>query len=343
MDYELLPESVGYKANLHTHTLDSDGHISPVQAKEEYKKRGFSILAYTDHAFMTDRTYLSDENFIAISGYENHIEPPRVNGKSVRCYHMNFYAPQPDKLGMVGITDYTWEYYNRIYKAKVGEPMRDPFNCPESPMLDGYCASDYTIENINSIIAQANQEGYLVVINHPAWSHNDARDLVGLKGLCGLEIANYDCVCGGYPCEGIETFYDLMLKDGQRINCFANDDSHWASEKDSFGAYNYIYPEKFTYEGVFQAMKKGDLYASTGAQFRGVFIKDGKVCVGSEPVSYIKLITDHRRQMITSNENNITDATFVLKDNDDYFRIEIGTENGKRAFTKGYFLDGYKL
>ena len=82
MEFELLSERKGYKANLHCHTTDSDGHVSPEEMKRQYKERGFSVLAYTDHAYMRDRTSLSDENFVAISGYENHLEPPRVNGKS---------------------------------------------------------------------------------------------------------------------------------------------------------------------------------------------------------------------------------------------------------------------
>lgn len=42
-----------YKANLHAHTTQSDGHLTPTQVIDEYHKRGYSILALTDHNLCT--------------------------------------------------------------------------------------------------------------------------------------------------------------------------------------------------------------------------------------------------------------------------------------------------
>ena len=67
----LLPDGVGYKANLHTHTTESDGKFTPEQVKEYYRAHGYSIVAYTDHLYMRDRSSLNDENFVALNGYEN--------------------------------------------------------------------------------------------------------------------------------------------------------------------------------------------------------------------------------------------------------------------------------
>ena len=47
-------EAVGqHKANLHTHTTQSDGHMTPTQVIDEYRSRGYSILALTDHNLCT--------------------------------------------------------------------------------------------------------------------------------------------------------------------------------------------------------------------------------------------------------------------------------------------------
>lgn len=43
-----------YKANLHTHSLESDGALTPGQAIDEYANRNYDILALTDHR---KRTY----------------------------------------------------------------------------------------------------------------------------------------------------------------------------------------------------------------------------------------------------------------------------------------------
>lgn len=349
MDFELLPERRGYKANLHCHTTDSDGHLAPEQMKEEYKKRGYSILGYTDHAYMRDRSALSDENFVAISGYEHHVELPRKNGKSQRSFHWNFYSPRPDKVGMIGITDYTWTYYNQIYMKNVGRPERPVDKTPESPIIGGFYDHGFTVDGSNAILEQANREGYLVVLNHPSWCRNDWRDLAGLKGLCGLEIYNSDCILGGYPDDG-EHYYDLMLRDGQRIGCFAGDDNHsdpkayakFGEENCGFGGYNYIYADKLDYDSVFTAMKNGNMYASSGAEIRGVYLKDGRVHVGCEPAACIRIVTDYRADAVRMREKPLTEAIFELESNDDWFRIVVENERGKKAYTRGYFLDEYK-
>ena len=38
-----------YKGNLHTHTTNSDGRLSPDEAIHEYAQRGYDFVALTDH------------------------------------------------------------------------------------------------------------------------------------------------------------------------------------------------------------------------------------------------------------------------------------------------------
>jgi len=57
-----------YKANLHTHTTESDGKETPEKVIFLYKNKGYSILAITDHNKMT---YFPEENRIfLIKGIE---------------------------------------------------------------------------------------------------------------------------------------------------------------------------------------------------------------------------------------------------------------------------------
>ena len=38
-----------YKANLHSHSVLSDGHITVEEMKKRYMEKGYSIIAFTDH------------------------------------------------------------------------------------------------------------------------------------------------------------------------------------------------------------------------------------------------------------------------------------------------------
>lgn len=67
----LLPETgIFYKANLHCHTVLSDGNKTPEEVKEAYQKLGYSIVAYTDHELLIPHDELTDENFLALHGFE---------------------------------------------------------------------------------------------------------------------------------------------------------------------------------------------------------------------------------------------------------------------------------
>ena len=61
----ILPNNVNwYRANMHCHSNISDGSFTPDKIKKEYKKMGYSIVAFTDHDILLDHSYLNDEDFL---------------------------------------------------------------------------------------------------------------------------------------------------------------------------------------------------------------------------------------------------------------------------------------
>lgn len=74
-----------YKANLHTHTTNSDGRRSPEETEALYREAGYHILALTDHRNISPGW--EEPDFILLSGTELdtfYEEPP---GKR-ECFHM---------------------------------------------------------------------------------------------------------------------------------------------------------------------------------------------------------------------------------------------------------------
>lgn len=83
IQYILPPEGRFYRANLHCHSTDSDGKMTPEQLVEEYRARGYSILCISDHRKLIDRTGLCREDFLLLNGYEfNHAVEP-LHGRSI--------------------------------------------------------------------------------------------------------------------------------------------------------------------------------------------------------------------------------------------------------------------
>ena len=74
-----------YKAALHTHTSSSDGAWWPEAVAKLYRKRGFDVLALTDHERSNDICGLSKPGFLVINGIELH---PLYPGHKCRNHHI---------------------------------------------------------------------------------------------------------------------------------------------------------------------------------------------------------------------------------------------------------------
>jgi len=59
-----------YKGNLHTHTTNSDGGLSPGDVISTYRRKGYDFLVITDHNKLTDGENLRKENLHLIPGEE---------------------------------------------------------------------------------------------------------------------------------------------------------------------------------------------------------------------------------------------------------------------------------
>ncbi|MBI5726030.1 MAG: CehA/McbA family metallohydrolase [Planctomycetes bacterium] len=68
-----------YKANLHTHTTNSDGKWSPREVAGHYRKHGYQVLALTDHNRTNDVAALTRKGFLVINGAEYGVR--RIGGQ----------------------------------------------------------------------------------------------------------------------------------------------------------------------------------------------------------------------------------------------------------------------
>ena len=81
-----------YKGNLHSHTTNSDGHLTPAESVRMFRDHGYSFLAITDHDRYSDyRTDFDGDDFIIIPGYEASAVLYKDFGlkKRVKVHHVN--------------------------------------------------------------------------------------------------------------------------------------------------------------------------------------------------------------------------------------------------------------
>jgi len=320
-----------YKANLHTHTDLSDGRYSVEETKAEYKKRGYSIVAFTDHEHLIDNSYLDEEDFLTITSCEVAIkefpEQSTLKNFGMKVCHMNFYAlDQHNTLTPC---------YSSIYDHYINDKNRDLIR------HDGEYERVHSAQGINEMIRMANEQGFLVAYNHPSWSLETALDYLNYEGLFAIEIYNTGCVQAGHGDD--ERAFNDMLRVGKRLYCTAADDAHnlagfGSPYNDAFGGWVCINAEKLEYSTIMEALKNGDFYASTGPQIKSL-TRDGNIVkIETSGCKKINLRTGGRRtkKVIANEGEEITSAEFELQESDVYFRIRIEDAFGKRAYTQPY-------
>jgi len=105
------------------------------------------------------------------------------------------------------------------------------------------------------------------------------------------------------------------------------------------------------YDAVMNSLEKGDFYSSTGPEIHELYLEDGILTVKCSEASLIRVNTERRVSMIQkAKEEPLTQVTFDMKSYFDgsfeknmpcepYFRVTVQDKEGKRAYTRAYFLD----
>ena len=338
----LLPENGNfYKANLHVHTTISDGRMTPEEVKKVYKENGYSVLAITDHQIMLPHHELDDEDFLTITAIE--VAKNKGSYKYLPSTHFNVYAKDPNAE--------TFPYFNRDgFWGAIKHTMeyRTEAMLAYEPRSFGYGP-----EELNKVIKECNEQGFLVCFNHPKGSLQNYRDYGGLKGLWGMECFNTGAAREGYE-DDMDPIDDLLTEGERRVFPIAADDAH--SQIDCCGGYVMIKAEALEYSKIMEALEVGDFYASTGIEIKELYVEDGILHLETSgadeivlhtPIRYRKSIKSTDSKPITAWECDISSLISDCRNDgeiakDVYFRLDLKTKEGKRAHTRAFFVDQIK-
>lgn len=327
----LLPRSGNfYKANLHCHSTVSDGALTPQELKELYTANGYSVIAYTDHDVMIPHHDLTDENFLALTGYEMEVNEARPAGAPyAKTCHFCLIALSPDTKRQI-----CW--HREKYLFGNAHNYRQQVEFDEA--LPDYERS-YTHACISDMMQKGRDAGFFVTYNHPAWSMEEYPDYIGYNGMHAMEICNWGCYDLGYE-DYVPGIYDTLLRAGKRIFCIATDDNH-NRDDDSCGAFTVIKAEKLDYRSITDALMQGHFYASQGPTIEELWLEENRVHIKCSPATKIFLNTGVRRTAFARAKEGelLTEATFRVSPEDVYFRLTVINAAGQPANTNAYFAE----
>lgn len=324
----ISPEKGQYKANLHCHSIRSDGKMSPTELKTLYKENGYQILAITDHCRPTDHTALSEDDFLLLTGYEAYIRTVGHNRFSPEI-HMNLFPKDPHSVKLIG--------YDPRYIKYIPEEEWDAIDRAED-----LGPREYTVEYINRFIKSARENGYLVTYNHPFWSMEDEERIMSYEGFFSLEIYNTSSYVLN-NIENAEPLYDAMLRRGKRIFCHGADDNHSAA--DCCVYHTVILADTLTYGDVYGALESGDFYASSGARITSLTATpDGdslQLHIECTPATAVFAYFGSKYPARVRLDPGMSDTAFdlTIPRGVSFFRVSVYGADGTKAVSRGYFSD----
>ncbi len=333
----LIPfEGKFFKANLHAHSTVSDGRLTPQQLKNYYKAHGYSILAYTDHEILVDHSELDDKDFLAVTGME-YAFGEKDDYYTSKTIEFNLFAKDQHNVRQVCF-DPSCVFHGESWRAATADRI--------GPIYQ----REYTIDSMQYVIDQANENGFLVSLNHPCYSMETPEFFGRLNGLFAMEIYNHLSLAINGVYDYNPAMYDDMLRRGKKLYCIAADDCHLGDPDDGprcdrYGGFVMIKAPELKYDAVIKALESGDFYASQGPEILELYIEDDEIHLKCSPAKYIAMNTSWRPFggiRIAKGESFLTEATFKLPKTQRYFRFDVCDCQGRHANTRAYFTEKIK-
>lgn len=330
--YLIDPNKKQYKANLHCHSIHSDGNLTPQELKDAYKSHGYSVLSITDHEITNDYSHMTEPDFLMLTGYEAYIRHNYKFDPFGGEVHLNLFARDPHNTGMIAFHPISSRYMSEEQKASVVK-------------LGSLTEREYTTEFVNAFIRTAKENGYIVTYNHPVWSQESHERIQSYEGFFSMEMCNWSSMNTVGRAEYNLDLYHKLLRSGKRVFAHSTDDNHNKypfdhPKSDSFGGFAMILADKLEYDEIFHALEAGEMYSSMGPIFHEVSFDGEKVHVSCSDVVQIACYCGAKSAANERAEagKTINHATLEVRPGAEFIQISIMDKDGKRADTRGFFL-----
>lgn len=197
----------------------------------------------------------------------------------------------------------------------------------EDPKLDRATARrQFVIDAIHAC-------GGLAILAHPAWSLNTPQEALRLHRFDGVEIYNTvsDKGQSSRPYSGY--FVDVLANMGDAYPLIAADDTHMYGDVDNCKAWIMVRTDDDSVEGILDAIRRGDFYATQGPELHvrregDRVIAECSECVTIDFLSNSSWVADK----MTRGEK-LNHAEYTIKAWEEWVRVEVCDDQGRFAWS----------
>lgn len=313
-----------FRGNLHTHSINSDGGMSPAAVCAAYRQQGYDFLAVTDHFLevynypITDTTPYRSDSFTTIIGAELHA-PALANGQA---WHMvavglppEFSSPRDGETGPA--------LAQRAADAGAFVALAHP---------QWYGA---TVEDIQSIPAAHAIEAYNEVCGRlndkpESWYHVDQLLAAGRRVLAiGADDAHFRASRANVP-EFSDATDPIATEAGEELPA-------------GFGTWTWVRAAALEPAVLVEALKAGDFYTSQGPVIHDIRVSEDRTTIQVVNSPAVSVFVTGRPDIMAHGSKHaaqVTHSTFPIeKYAGSYVRVTVVDAAGKRAWSNPIWLD----
>ncbi len=307
------PHPKWYKGNMHTHSFWSDGDEFPEQVARWYRDNGYEFLALTEGNTILEGEQWRNfpENSVRLQNYidtfgekwiEMRLHPEEEGTVQVRLKTFNEFRPMFEEPGRfllimgneisnAGDVHLLAFHQDRIIPALEGKP-EDRENMIRE-----------TVQNVNAYRKETGRNVH-AVLTHPNYNWAVTAEMIlNVPELRFFEVYN------GHPSvknDGDENrastdrIWDIVLAkrlssgEGMLLYGLANDDAHNYDGGRSGPGRGWIMVRAYelTPEAIFNAIDKGEFYASTGVTLKNIQFNGTTLNIEIEPQEGVEYTTE---------------------------------------------------
>lgn len=153
-----------YKGNLHSHTVNSDGHFTPAQAINAYRQHGYSFICFSEHDYYTDlRKEFDRGDFLILPGVEaSALLLNEDKSRMLKTHHIH---------GILGTQEMQQAAGDQLIQH--GKRLMPPT----------YVGKWEGLQTAQKLSDSLRKMGCFTTYNHPSWSRVDAEEICGLEDI----------------------------------------------------------------------------------------------------------------------------------------------------------------
>ncbi|MCB0189015.1 MAG: CehA/McbA family metallohydrolase [Caldilineaceae bacterium] len=283
-----------WKGNLHTHSTNSDGTLTPEQVCRRYAEAGYDFLALTEHFLqrygfpLTDTRELRTATFTTLLGAELHTGQAEMG----EMWHI----------------------------LAVGLPL------DFAPPVNG--------ESGPTLAARALAAGAFVSMAHPYRCLLTENDGLALGDVHAVEIYNAGSADENDRADSWAFLEVLLGRGQRLFAHAADDFHNLPYRRDFAMGWVHVKAETLTPDALLAALRRGHFYSSTGPQIHDIQVEPGKtIYVRCSPVESI-FVTGTLARASRVHGLGVTEAELdISKFTSPYCRVTVRDGQGARAWS----------